>query len=320
MEAKEKQKEFQVIECFNKNGECSKKIINAHSIQNNKILSKISDNGEVMYFNFDRIPEEIEFVKTGRKKATTFRGFCGYHDTKIFLPIEAKDYSLGDYEQEFLFCYRALAKEYSAQMSLANMFNYYLEKGFENPEEKAALIKNHSEKIKSISFMKNKFCDYKDMSNINLQKKRFWKVNTKKMVFSQEYPIAVSSMFYIERDVLGNVVNDLTKIPCDFAPLFLTIFPQNGNTYILFSYFNKDKNRYSFLDEQIINKSENIQKIILSNILALYVENIALSPILWSKIDKSLTQQFYDIYNFYFGYAAKPDILAPFNNLNIFLD
>ena len=41
-------KEARFKECIHPNrSECSEKIISAHSIQNNKILAKISDNGKV---------------------------------------------------------------------------------------------------------------------------------------------------------------------------------------------------------------------------------------------------------------------------------
>ncbi|MFS0596893.1 hypothetical protein AB1L16_09140 [Peribacillus frigoritolerans] len=36
--------------CFHTDSNCSQRIIKAHSIQNNKILNKISENGKVLMF------------------------------------------------------------------------------------------------------------------------------------------------------------------------------------------------------------------------------------------------------------------------------
>src|SRR5690554_1668616 len=67
---------------------CSEKIIRAHSIQNNKILNRISTDG-LVYMPCPK-PDNPFAVMTeyGRKEATVFTGFCGYHDNNIFQPIE----------------------------------------------------------------------------------------------------------------------------------------------------------------------------------------------------------------------------------------
>ena len=107
--------------CFIDDLKCSAKIIKAHSIQNNKILNKLSYNGEVIMIasQKDNLGFTTELV--GRKKATVFTGFCGYHDNIIFLPIEEKDYCKYDKEQEFLFAFRALAKEYYTALNSYNV-------------------------------------------------------------------------------------------------------------------------------------------------------------------------------------------------------
>lgn len=80
--------------------ECSEKIIGAHSIQNNKILKKISDNGEI-YMPCPKADNPFAIpTKYGRKEASVFTGFCGYHDKVVFQAIEDNDFS-GTAEQIF---------------------------------------------------------------------------------------------------------------------------------------------------------------------------------------------------------------------------
>jgi len=99
---------------------CSERIIGAHSIQNNKILAKIADNGKV----YMPCPKpDLSFSiqnEYGRKEATVFTGFCGYHDKVLFQPIEDYDFSKSA-EQVFLYIYRAFALEYHKKQEAVRM-------------------------------------------------------------------------------------------------------------------------------------------------------------------------------------------------------
>ncbi len=44
-------------------------------------------------------------TKWGRKEATVFTGFCGYHDNELFKPIENNEFNSSD-EHVFLYTYR----------------------------------------------------------------------------------------------------------------------------------------------------------------------------------------------------------------------
>lgn len=73
--------------------ECDGSIIKAHAIQNNRILNKIDLDGYV--FTMDRTSNLIfqDAQKKGRKIATTFTGFCSYHDKVLFQEIEGREFN-----------------------------------------------------------------------------------------------------------------------------------------------------------------------------------------------------------------------------------
>ena len=99
-------------ECvFPDQSHCSEKVIKAHSIQKNKILNRIAENGMLISSGIGKTLFTKEFEKIGISSASTFFGFCNYHDTIIFSEIENKDY-VGNIEQNFLHAYRACALEY----------------------------------------------------------------------------------------------------------------------------------------------------------------------------------------------------------------
>lgn len=107
-----------------KNG-CSKKIVNAHTVQKNGALSKISTNGHVRFFkptfqNLTKNKGSLEPVLEGVKKASTFFGFCESHDKQIFSPIE--DFAFKDCEEHSLLIgYRAVCKEIHAKSEQMRM-------------------------------------------------------------------------------------------------------------------------------------------------------------------------------------------------------
>ncbi|MFH0772273.1 MAG: SEC-C metal-binding domain-containing protein [Candidatus Omnitrophota bacterium] len=95
-------------------GKCIGKIVKAHTIQRNGGLSKIAQNNHVYRiipdsFRKPGMPRCI-LDSIGIKKASVFTGFCEYHDTQIFKPIEQFLFT-GQQEQIFLLAYRPLCKE-----------------------------------------------------------------------------------------------------------------------------------------------------------------------------------------------------------------
>ena len=71
---------------------CNDKIIKAHAIQNNRILKKLCVDGELITTDGQSHLIFQDTQKKGRKIATTFTGFCGYHDKTTFQEIEDKEF------------------------------------------------------------------------------------------------------------------------------------------------------------------------------------------------------------------------------------
>lgn len=294
--------------CFYKN--CSSSTITAHSIQNNKILDKISRNGKVKKFDFGPTEDGIKakVVEEGRGKASTFTGFCNYHDTEIFKPIELYNYEKGNREQEYLFAYRALAKEYHAKKSLLNIFEDFLSLsnkkylklrdycGLSNKIKKEKIDLMFKMQLEGTKDSLELLDGYKKAMNINLNRERYYKIESQTIEFEKEYHIAVSSMFFIEYDMNGKQINDIDKYQ-NMNPTFLTIIPQNGKTYVIISYFKTDRSYLSFIESQITEKSKEYQKTILSNMIAIYAENVFLSPTKWENLSKEERNNYLELFS-----------------------
>ena len=268
--------------------ECSDRIIKAHSIQNNRILKKISEKGKVIQIKFEDAIFTKDCSQVGRKTATTFSGFCNFHDSSIFRSIEIKDYLPRDKEQEFLFAYRALARELNIKKTAAKIY----QKGI-------SIFGAHSYFSGLLEWTK---FSIKELTKLNyffhqgLLNKDFGKIQTKLIVLDKEYSIAVSSIFAIEYDFHGNKINDLGDKKQRLKNLFLTIFPQNGKTYILLSHLTEDSLTYNFLEEQLLSL-EQIEIIKRINLLiANYCENFVLSPTKWRGLPKEEKEKFIEMF------------------------
>lgn len=68
-----------------------------------------------------------EFGEIGIKAASTFTGFCNYHDTVIFSEIENKDYEESEY-QNFLYAFRSCIREYVKKKESVCHINNLLKK------------------------------------------------------------------------------------------------------------------------------------------------------------------------------------------------
>lgn len=294
-------------ECFHKDHNCSPKIIKAHSLQKNRILNKLSEKGEVLTFSFDiskpidnliNAVESIDFKmnRSGMKVASTFRGFCQYHDNLLFKPIEEHDYEMGNQEQEFLFAYRAFAKAYSDLRSGISMNKKLVEMIDDRTIEKLYQtiylgnisdelfeeVKNYIKDQLSGDLLVRDIMDAMKVSfNKNLDYKRFYKTSTHTIVFPKEHYFALSSMIYLGRDINGQIINDFSKSGLNYKPLFITIFPQNKKTYIILSWFKKDAFKFQFIKNDLMNRSDEYIQILLTNIIANKIDNFYYSPMFW---------------------------------------
>lgn len=94
--------------------QCSKKIIKAHSVSKSSSLKEIAIDGHVLtIFKASRASNsalEFEPKKIGINNASTFTGFCSFHDKNIFSPIENEEFKVTK-ANCFLVSYRAVARE-----------------------------------------------------------------------------------------------------------------------------------------------------------------------------------------------------------------
>lgn len=317
------------VECMLSGFDICNEIINAHSIQNSRILDKLSVNGKLIWWdNHSQGDDKIE----GRNKATTFKGFCKYHD-EIFNPIEHRDYVVGDKEQEFLFAYRAFSKEYNFLYETKIFFEWYDEELKEDSastklyhhvamkkdvsiedgragRQKVGKIRNKI-RLEDITKHLQKFDKLKAGLTTNLSRGRFDRIETHVFESNKSNTIACSSMPFIMTDLEGNLFNRQLNIPA-----FLTIIPQGDKTIILFSYFKKTKLHFEKLIKQMESLSVEENEIVFSNIIMRYCQNVVFPPKKFDNFNKEQMREIDWITNRRTQYPSEKLVISKINLFN----
>lgn len=288
--------------CLHPNqNECSGKIIKAHAIQNNRILKKISENGDVI--TMDGI-SNLMFQSSqdkGRKIATTFTGFCSYHDKKLFQEIEDKDFSKSQ-KQIFLFTYRTMAWHYHKKQEQTNAFNIQFERmrnsGYDMSRSedlmdyKKGLLLGMKDNIKEKAIFDKALIE----ENFDIVCSYIWEI-------PYEISFTVSMMLELEFDINGNKINDLIENE-EVKSLYLNIFPANGKSFCVWSWLNINDDVYKGFSQQFSLLSFKDKANYLNNKLPCWTDAVVISPKLWKMWDKEIQEAFISHANFDSLYAS----------------
>lgn len=264
---------------------CSGKIVKAHSIQNNRILDKISRNGEVYMVRptMTRYSYRMRFKPIGRKLATTFTGFCGFHDKILFQPIEDTDY-IGSEQQNFLFAYRVFSFEYHKKLEAQNASKKRL-------DNKPSLVKNkrYMDHLEGYDLSIRDSLRHKKLLDEALLNQDYGIVETVSFELEGATGIAVCTGFYLEYDLKGKIVNKLAEAEKEMKLLMVNVFPQNNRTIVLFSWLKEHSSTYHEFREQLLSLDSNEIIQLLNNLIPAYSENVAYNPDFidnWNELEK----------------------------------
>ena len=281
-------KEARFKECIHPNhSECSEKIILAHSIQNNKILSKISDNGKV--FMPCPKPDLTYSIQNeyGRKEASAFTGFCGYHDKTLFQPIEDCEFS-GTKDQIFLYIYRAFALEYHKKQEAVRMTQ--------------AMFAQKP----SIASIPNWAIDGKtgfDMAVVDYEEE---KILFDSAIMSGNYDILTSIVWQFDGysnfaasggeapglDFNSHKIQDLLNPNTPVRHIYMSVFPENNKTNVIIAWLKTYDNIFSSIKKRLDLLTLQEKKNYVNNTLPFIAENIAIKPSSWDALSVEAKEEF----------------------------
>lgn len=278
-----------IKDCFHHNkDECKGKIKQAHSIQRNGRLSiiesEVKKNLSVYCFSNFKSDEKFlmsDLVPIGKKEASTFYGFCDFHDTNLFSPIENFAFDIDSTMHHFLHSYRSFAHSYHKKKEELNYWNNFDKTKFDDmmPEE----IKSYMKWGNNIALAElEKVKAYLDNS---LENKK-WD-NLEYLVYEKEglYPFAVSSQMSPKVTYNGTSMNNHENPVIPYENPIITFLPDINSTFVIIAVFPYEKKAIKLIRELEKLNDFKLEKAITSLIIA-NCENTFFSPLFWNKISK----------------------------------
>lgn len=272
----------------NKGAECNGGIIRAHTIQRSGGLTTIARQNHV----YTLIPGEAELMKKGMpapklaglRNASTFTGFCNYHDTTTFRPIEINSFQATE-EHSFLLAYRAICRE------------LFLKRARVEHLEKARKYDQGSDIMKQLywqGFIKN---------HLGAERSTLKYLETDKVAYDQcltsnnfsqvqYYIIRINStpdfMFsgsvMPDYDFSGAKIQDLTDYNQKPDLVNVSLINTDTGGAIVFSWVGKNKAAEQLLRSlHALNDNEICHAIVRFSFE--YIENIFLSPNWWEGLN-----------------------------------
>lgn len=272
--------------------ECSKDIINAHTLQNNGVLSYLALNNEVIVLEPGINKEGVKFDYKSKSKnqATTFRGFCSFHDKEVFKPIEDEIYDKNREDQNFLFTYRIFAFEYYKKKVAMKVFQ-------KTARKYPSSLKHET----GVRFYRNYQLAMEDMNsyskifNSSLLSKNYSTIETKVFEFDYRLPFATCFAFspYFDFNEKPLNVDFMLQHNSDRLKLnFVTVLPQNKKSYVLYSWLSEDSNYFSSLNKSFETFTELDIKKIFNNLIPEYSEHIVFAPEYWNNLSETQKNDF----------------------------
>lgn len=277
-----------IKQCFHFNtSECNGKIKNAHSLQKNGVLSilehEINKNKVVYSFLHPRsisIMAFDGFEPLGKNECSTFHGFCDYHDSSVFSPIENNDINVDLDEHCFLLCYRAFAKEYHAKIEVNK--GYKINEIYNLPQNKEVqedLIGGSDIAIRDLENVKiklNKILEDKNYSNLDY------------LTYTIPYtiPIACSASITPSYSYSGKLLNKSADPNDVYENIMITVIPTSTETHIILGCFSEDQRSLKYINE-LEQLEDDKFEIAITSILIGDIENTFISPLIWQRMTKN---------------------------------
>ena len=298
--------------CFDEGDDCSEKIIRSHSIQNSFILDQLEIDNHLSIFDY-AANGKIQFKKIGRNNASTFTGFCSFHDSNLFKPIDfnsESDVSTLSSEHFVLFHYRTLCREYWSKLNAIKVFNMMSE-AIEN-QDTASLTKIYpflsGQQNLSWDFLNGEMLQmallgqsmgagdvepYYESLRYQIENKKYHLTKGVHFIIpSKEIKFAVSSFLSPVCDFDGNKMNDFAGKVIHF--LGLNIFPHNGDTQVILTWHKKSN--YECFGKQLEAMSVPEKEIQLSKFILAHCENIVFSPSYTDNLDNTKLEKIEKIF------------------------
>ncbi|WP_316808080.1 hypothetical protein [Pedobacter agri] len=281
---KEYRRSGKIAECFcHDKDSCNGNIKQSHSIQRNGRLSIIEGdvNGNQSIYTFtEMVSDDRNLFSSlrpiGKAEASTFFGFCDFHDSTLFAAIENHQFDDSDYHC-FMHSYRSFAHSYHRKKE--ELKAYSTKSAYTRlipPFVLFGMIGGAKVAVKEIEIYKQKMDDL-------LELKDYSGLEYFTLTLPRKFPLACSSIISPPYSYRNSPMNNHGDPTIPFSQIMLTILPDHDKTIIILACFPDDIKAIHFMDELVDLYPVQLEKAI-SSILITCAENTFFAPALWEKL------------------------------------
>lgn len=210
---------------------CSGTIVAAHSVQRNGCgLCMIAESGHVLSFAPDSATGQPRMTMIGIRRASTFTGFCRYHDAAIFAPIETRPFSF-EPSQVFLHLYRALCRELFHKESSHEFTDTLAARNLPGQRIVQSFGAGTHRGLAELRVLKHELDVM--LMNSDYSRLRYLVCET-----SQTPSILVSSWISIDRGFQGQIIQRLDDRSNLLHGTMLSIIPRRDAGYVIFAWLD----------------------------------------------------------------------------------
>ncbi|AZT83662.1 hypothetical protein EHN06_08985 [Marinobacter sp. NP-4(2019)] len=268
---------------------CSSKLIKAHTIQRASGLSAISEKGHVIspkkgFENIFKNNGQITPVPIGIGNASTFMGFCSYHDNALFEPIESTTFTL-NHQAAFLLAFRALSYEYLTKMNSIKTIE--IQRNFDKGKD-----------FQAQAYIQNYLHTHRAGIERGMKELEVWKTKYDKMFLDENFesmphyavefdgilPFVCSGGFYPEIDFEGNTLQRISRGNFEFEHVCVNVSVVGERSFLAFGWHGaNDGPARQFVKS--FRSLKNTEKANASLILAVeQLENTYFNPTWWDML------------------------------------
>lgn len=224
---------------------------------------------------------EVSFTKQGVGKVSTFRGFCGKHDNKLFEPIDNSPLAPTQ-EQITLYAYRSLCREIFVKENAVTLFENYSR----NHRDNTANSGMYDAMLKGSTFALRNLIAHKKKYDLLLSSKSFGNIKSVLFHSLQAPSVVFSGLLYPDFDFIGRRLQDLGNHTSELDLITFSFAPMSEGWCFLFAWHEDSSETCVPLIRSLATVADESGGLgdPLFRFVVSSCENLAMSPAWWESL------------------------------------
>ncbi|WP_150099577.1 SEC-C domain-containing protein [Enterobacter sp. 638] len=270
--------------------ECQTRIVKAHTLSKGNSLKAISHEGHVLglkhgFGGLERNDGRLTLERIGINQASTFTGFCSYHDKELFSCVEDMAF-IGTKEQCTMLAYRPMMREFYVKK--ANYKVMGKTRDFDRGRsfvEQLAWAKMAQENIDGAKLSLSDLEYLKVRIEDSIKKHSYDCLNHMIINLNEVPAVMACGMHAPIVDIFGNEIQEITDQK-DLRPAYIitNLLALDGNGYMIFSWLPEDDEVIlKFVNSITYSKLDELGDR-LTNYIFTFLENVFASELWWDSL------------------------------------